>query len=58
MNSGSSVNHFNTVSPSEVMGMNVYNLFIFLHPEQLRLGLVRRDTLVKPSDFLPAKEVI
>lgn len=35
MNSGSSVNHFNTLSPSEVMGTNTYNLFIFLHPEQL-----------------------
>ena len=37
MNLGSSVNHFNTVSPSEVMGMNAYNLFTFLHPEQLRV---------------------
>lgn len=58
MNSGSSVNRFNTVSPSEVMGTNTYNLFIFLILSNWAWGLVRRDTLVKPSDFLPVKEVI
>lgn len=55
MNSGSSVNHFNTLSPSEVMGTNTYNLFIFLHPEQLsvRSGKERHTS---EAQWLPTCE--